>query len=182
LTTRRAVARPPTMPSLKMYLTDNDNSKDRQVEMNELLNRRLAAAVDLHLQLKQANWNVKDPSFSGLPELFGKVARSVESYVDMIAGRIVVLGGVAKGTLRDAAKCSILVEPSLKNADSPAQPAAVVLALATFGRDARHTITDATKLGDTVTADLFREIARGISQWLAYIEAHTQGPKQRDSL
>jgi len=170
------------MPSLKTYLIDNDTSKDRRVEMNELLNRRLASAVDLHLQLKQAHWNVKGPSFIGLHELFGKVANSVESYVDLIAARIVQLGGIAEGTLRVTVKRSELDEYPLDIADGMAHVVAVILALATFGRDARHTITDARKLGDIITADLFNEISRGVGQWLSYIEAHTQGTKERDIL
>lgn len=160
-----------------MHLTEKDTAMDRRAEMNELMNRRLAAAVDLHLQLKQAHWNMKGPGFTGLPELFGKVARSVESYVDMIAGRVVQLGGIAEGTLRVTAKRSELDEYPLNILDSVAHVEAVLLALATFGRDARHTVTDARKLGDPVTADLFNEISRGIDQWLLYIEAHTQGPK-----
>lgn len=160
-----------------MYLTEKDTSQDRRAEMYELMNRRLASAVDLHLQLKQVHWNVKGPSFIGLPELFGKVVRSVESYVDMIAARIVQLGGLAEGTLRVTAKRSELDEYPLGIADGRAHVEAVVLALATFGRDARHTITDAVKLGDPVTAGLFNEISRGIEQWLSYIGAHTQRPK-----
>jgi starvation-inducible DNA-binding protein len=165
-----------------MYLTEKDTSQDRRVEMNELLNRRLASAVDLHLQLKQACWNVKGPSFIGLHELLGQVARSVESYVDMIAGRIVQLCGLAEGTLPIVAKRSELDEYPLDVWDSVAHVEAVVLALATFGRDARHTVTDARRLGDPGTADLFNEISRGIGQWVAYIEAHTQGSRERGIL
>jgi len=165
-----------------MQHSEKDTTLDRRAEMNDLMNRQLAAALDLHLQLKQAHWNMKESSFIGLHELFGKVARSVESYVDMIAGRIVRLGGIAKGTLHGSVKRRLLDESLHKIADSPAQVAAVVLALSTFGRDAHQTVTEATKLGDTVSADLFNEISRGIGQWLSYIEAHTQGPKQRGSL
>ena len=62
----------------KMYETENDISKDRRTQLNELMNQRLASAVDLQLQMKQAHWNVKGPSFIGLHELFDKVAEAVE--------------------------------------------------------------------------------------------------------
>ncbi len=58
------------------------------------MNGRLAAAVDLQMQMKQTHWNVKGPGFIGLHELFDKVAEAVEGYVDQIAERIVQLGGV----------------------------------------------------------------------------------------
>jgi len=87
----------------QMYETENDISKDLRTQLRALLNQRLASAVDLQKQMKQAHWNVKGPSFIGLHELFDKVAEAVEGYVDQIAERIVQLGGVAEGTMRMAA-------------------------------------------------------------------------------
>ena len=86
-----------------MYETENDISEKRRSELNALMNQRLASAVDLQTQMKQAHWNVKGPSFIGLHELFDQVDEAVESYVDMIAERIVQLGGVAEGTVRVSA-------------------------------------------------------------------------------
>jgi starvation-inducible DNA-binding protein len=80
----------------KMYETENDISKERRSALNALMNQRLASAVDLQLQMKQAHWNVKGPSFIGLHELFDKVDEAVETYVDKIAERIVQLGGIAR--------------------------------------------------------------------------------------
>ena len=87
----------------KMYETENDISLQRRTQLNAMMNQRLASAVDLQSQMKQAHWNVKGPSFIGLHELFDKVAEAVEDYVDQIAERIVQLGGVAEGTVRMAA-------------------------------------------------------------------------------
>ena len=47
----------------------------------------------MQTQCKQAHWNVKGPSFIGLHKLFDDVNEDVESYVDLIAERIVQLGG-----------------------------------------------------------------------------------------
>src|SRR5271154_6362597 len=84
----------------KMYETENDLPENRRSELNLLMNQRLAGAVDLQMQMKQAHWNVKGPSFIGLHELFDKVGEAVESYADMIAERIVQLGSIAEGTVR----------------------------------------------------------------------------------
>jgi starvation-inducible DNA-binding protein len=83
-----------------MYETENNISVKRRSELNALMNQRLASAVDLQMQMKQAHWNVKGPSFIGLHELFDKVDEAVESYVDMIVERIVQLGDIADGTVR----------------------------------------------------------------------------------
>src|SRR2546422_5718209 len=79
-----------------MYETENDISAERRSELNALMNQRLADAVDLQMQIKQAHWNVKGPHFIGLHELFDQIDEAVEGYVDLIAERIVQLGGIAE--------------------------------------------------------------------------------------
>lgn len=157
-----------------MYDTENDISLQRRTELNTLMNQRLADAVDLQMQMKQAHWNVKGPSFIGLHELFDKVGEAVESYVDMIAERIVQLGGVAEGTVRMSAGRSRLAEYPLAIAAGMGHVEAVARALSTFGQAARSTINEADELGDADTADLFTEISRGIDKWLWFVEAHSQ--------
>ena len=161
----------------KMYETENDISKERRTELNALLNLRLASAVDLQLQMKQAHWNVKGPSFIGLHELFDKVAEAVEDYVDQIAERIVQLGGVAEGTLRMAAARTQLTEYSPEISEGMEHVEFVARALSTFGQQARATIDEANALDDADTADLFTEVSRGIDKWLWFVEAHSQAAK-----
>ena len=160
-----------------MYETENDLPENRRSELNLLMNQRLADAVDLQLQMKQAHWNVKGPSFIGLHELFDKVDEAVESYVDMIAERIVQLGGIAEGTVRVSAARSRLAEYPLDIGDGMAHVEAVARALSTFGHEARATISAADELDDADSADLFTEISRGIDKWLWFVEAHSQATK-----
>ena len=161
----------------KMYETENDIPKERRLELNALMNQRLADAVDLQMQMKQAHWNVKGPHFIGLHELFDQIDEAVESYVDLIAERIVQLGGIAEGTVRMAAERSRLEEYPLIIADGQAHVEAVSKALSTFGHEARKTIAQADELEDADTADIFTEISRGIDKWLWFVEAHSQATK-----
>ena len=163
--------------SAKMYETENDISLKQRTEMNRLMNQRLADAVDLQMQMKQAHWNVKGPSFIGLHELFDKVDEAVEAYVDMIAERIVQLGGIAEGTVRVSAARSRLAEYPLSIADGLSHVEAVARALSTFGYEVRNTIGEAEDLDDADTADLFTEVSRGIDKWLWFVEAHSQATK-----
>jgi len=165
------------MGAPRMYETENDISREHRMELNTLMNQRLASAVDLQMQMKQAHWNVKGPSFIGLHELFDKVAEAVEAYVDQIAERIVQLGGVAEGTVRMAASRTRLVEYSTEISDGMAHVEGVARALSTFGEEARNTIDKADELEDADTADLFVEISRGIDKWLWFVEAHSQASK-----
>ncbi len=167
--------KPPPQP--KMYETENDISQNRRVEISALLNQRLADAVDLQTQMKQAHWNVKGPHFIGLHELFDKIDEAVEAYVDLIAERIVQLGGIAEGTARIAAGRSRLEEYPLAIADGSAHVEAVSKALSTFGHEARNSIDQADELGDADTSDLFTEVSRGMDKWLWFVEAHSQAAK-----
>src|SRR6476469_2328402 len=116
-----------------MYATKNDLPEHIRTKLVELLNARLADAIDLQTQTKQAHWNVKGPNFIALHELFDKINEDVENYVDDIAARAVQLGGVAEGTARIVAKRSSLHEYPAKAVDGRSQVEALSSALAAFG-------------------------------------------------
>ena len=160
-----------------MFNTKNDLSEAVRVKVVELLNARLADAIDLQTQTKQAHWNVKGPNFIALHELFDKVNEDVEDYVDDIAERAVQLGGVAEGTARMAAKRSSLNEYPANAVDGRSHVEALSSALAAFGKSARKGIDQANEFNDSDTADLFTEISRGIDKWLWFVEAHLQAER-----
>ena len=160
-----------------MFKTKNDLSEATRAKAIELLNARLADAIDLQTQTKQAHWNVKGPHFIGLHELFDKVNEDVEDYVDDIAERAVQLGGVAEGTARMAAKRSTLSEYPASAVDGRSHVEALSSALAAFGAAARKAIDQSDDLGDLDTADLFTEVSRGIDKWLWFVEAPLQAKR-----
>jgi starvation-inducible DNA-binding protein len=63
-------------------MTHNTLSENIRAQAAELLNRHLAAAIDLHGQIKQAHWNLRGPTFIAIHELFDKVAIDAEAYSD----------------------------------------------------------------------------------------------------
>jgi starvation-inducible DNA-binding protein len=160
-----------------MFKTKNDLSEAIRTKVAQLLNGRLADAIDLQTQSKQAHWNVKGPHFSALHELFDKINEDVEEYVDEIAERTVQLGGVAEGTARMVASRSTLSEYPANTMDGRSHVEALTSALAAFGEAARKAIDEANEIGDLDTADLFTEISRGIDKWLWFVEAHLQAER-----
>jgi starvation-inducible DNA-binding protein len=148
--------------------------EEQQSKLIELLNRRLADAIDLQLQSRQAYWNVKGPHFMALRELFDKVAQGVEEYADLIAEHIVQLGGMAEGTAHAVARRSSLDEYRLSTADGNGQIDALTATLASFGKHARYASEQAAELKDVDTSDIFTEIARGIDKWLWFVETSQQ--------
>jgi starvation-inducible DNA-binding protein len=157
-----------------MFETSNDLAPATRRSAIELLNEHLADAIDLQLQAKQAHWNIKGPNFTGLHELFERVASQASEYADEMAERAVALGGVARGTLQAVSGQSQLREYPLEVGDWRNHVRAMQDALATFGRGARRAIDEATALNDADTADLFTEISRGVDKSLWMVEAHVQ--------
>ena len=157
-----------------MHSTRNDLPEATRARVIEVLAARLADAIDLQTQTKQAHWNVKGPSFIALHELFDKIATDVTGYVDELAERIVQLGGTTAGTVRQVARASSLPEYPANLVSGRDHADALAAALATFGRGVRHAIDQASELRDADTADLFTEVSRGIDKWLWFVEAHLQ--------
>lgn len=157
-----------------MYTTKNDLAESIRTKVVQLLNARLADAIDLQTQMKQAHWNVKGPNFIALHELFDKINEDVEDYVDVIAERIVQLGDVALGTARSVAQRSQQKEYPLTISSGRDHVEAVANALATFGKAVRAGIDASDELRDKDTADIFTEISRGTDKWLWFVEAHLQ--------
>jgi starvation-inducible DNA-binding protein len=154
-----------------MQSTHNTLSENIRAQSIELLHKHLAAAIDLHAQVKQAHWNVRGPSFIAIHELFDKVSGEVENYSDLLAERAGGLGGTAHGTVQVAAERSFLV-PYPLGADEQEHVFAISGTLAAFGQSAREAIHQATTFGDADTADLFTVISRGIDHQLWLVESH----------
>jgi starvation-inducible DNA-binding protein len=157
-----------------MYRTANTLPEQIRSRSVELLNRHLAAAIDLHAQIKQAHWNVRGPTFIAIHELFDKVADIIEEYSDKIAERAGTLGGTAEGTVQTAAQRSLLEPYRLGVAEAAAHIEAVTAALASFGESVRNAIDESDQFGDIDTSDLFTEVSRGIDYQLWLVESHRQ--------
>ena len=121
---RRCIAIPAKgeVPCIEPPIPSPEQMRSRSVT---LLNRHLAAAIDLHAQVEQAHWNVRGPTFIVIHELFDKIADVIEEYSDKIAERAGTLGGTAEGTVQPAAQRSFLHPCRLRVADAAAHIAAV---------------------------------------------------------
>ncbi len=165
-------SRAPAAP--KLYATKNDLPEKARVEVIGLLNQRLAEAIDLQTQCKQAHWNVKGPAFIALHKLFDDVNEDVEEYVDLIAERVVQLGGIAEGTVGAVEERSTLPDYPLALSNGGEHVAALSDALGAFGRTIRIGIEEMNELEDAGSADTLTEISRGVDKWLWFVEAHQQ--------
>jgi starvation-inducible DNA-binding protein len=159
----------------QLFPTKNELSPSTRAQVCDLLNRRLADCIDLQTQCKQAHWNVKGPTFIALHKLFDEVNEDVEEYVDLLAERIVQLGGVAEGTARMVAARSSLDEYPSQLSTGDEHVDALSSALAQFGKSTRAAVDEVDQLDDPATVDILTEITRGTDKWLWFVEAHQQG-------
>jgi starvation-inducible DNA-binding protein len=155
-----------------MFNTRNDLPQATRTRAIELLNARLADALDLGTQIKHAHWNVKGANFIALHELFDKIAESVEDQVDTIAERVTALGGMARGTLVAVSRATSLKPYPEDISAGLAHVEALSSVVADFGGKIRAAIDAAAKLGDADTSDLFTGISRETDQSLWFLEAH----------
>jgi starvation-inducible DNA-binding protein len=160
-----------------MHSTRNDLTPKARAKLTTLLNARLADALDLQMQAKQAHWNVKGPQFIALHELFDKLAAEIDVHVDDMAERITALGGIAEGTVQAVAGRSKLDAYPLDIAEGRAHLDALAAAYARFAKSVRKAIDEADKAGDADTSDLFTGVSRSADKGLWLLEAHLQADR-----
>ena len=138
----------------------------------QLLQQTLACTVDLRSHVKQACWNVKGHDFGSLHALFATMAIDLEAYTDLVAERLVVLGGVARGTARTAATQSTLPEYPVALLEGQAHMRALAERFAPYATALRDDITLAADVEDAGSAAVYTDISRGVDKQLWFLEAH----------
>lgn len=146
-----------------------------RTQIVELINHQLADLIDLLFQTKQAHWNVKGPNFIALHQLFDDFADRLAGQIDEVAERATAMGGIAHGTIRQAAKHSRLPEYPSDAINGEQHLKALAERFALVAESTRKAIDEATKLEDAGTADLFTGISRQLDKDLWFIESHLQG-------
>jgi starvation-inducible DNA-binding protein len=158
----------------KLFPTRNDLPAEARNVVIDLLNATLADLADLSAQTKYAHWNVKGQLFIALHELFDKLYNELNAPMDDVAERITALGGVAKGTVRQAAAGSRLNEFPADVFDGRATTAVLADRYASVAKSTRLAIDRTASLGDADTADLLTGLSRQLDKALWFLEAHGQ--------
>ena len=159
------------MPS---HATRNDLKSNVKKSSIELLNARLADAIDLALITKQAHWNIKGPHFIAIHEMLDGFRTELDNHVDTIAERAVQLGGTAFGTSQVVAAESKLPPYPTDIYKTKDHLAALIDHYAAMAKSARAAIDEASEAGDADTADIFTAYSRALDKSLWFLEAHIQ--------
>lgn len=151
-----------------------DLQSNTKSAMIDLLNARLAEAIDLALITKQAHWNLKGLQFIAVHELLDTFRTQIDGHVDIVAERVAQLDGIALGTTQDVAKATKLKPYPNDIRKVPDHLQALAERFAQTGKLVRDAIDTADEAGDADTADIFTAFSRDLDKDLWFIKSHLE--------
>ena len=157
---------------MKLLKTRNDLKSQTKITVAALLNARLADAIDLALMTKQAHWNLRGRQFIAVHEMLDGFRTGIDGHADVLAERIVQLGGVAFGTTQAVAQSSKLKAYPADLVSVEDHVAALAERYGNLANAARAAIDASGEAGDANTADIFTAFSRSLDTALWFLEAH----------
>src|SRR6516225_8894809 len=120
-------------------------------ESVENLNQLLADTMTLRDLYKKHHWQVSGPTFYQLHLLFDKHFNEQSELVDLIAERIMVLGGVSVAMSADVAEMTLIPRPPRGREEVPVQVSRLLHAHEIVLEEARTMARKAADAGDDGT-------------------------------
>jgi starvation-inducible DNA-binding protein len=157
---------------MKLNNTLNDLKSNTRTSVSAILNARLADAIDLALMAKQAHWNLRGRQFIAVHEMLDGFRTEIDGHVDILAERIVQLGGVALGTTQAVAEGSKLKAYPTDLISVDDHVAALAERYGDLANATRAAIDTAAEAGDAGTADILTAFSRSLDKTLWFLEAH----------
>ena len=149
-----------------------DNAKETSINTLQAI---LIDTLDLYNVTRQAHWNLKGSNFIGVHTMLEGFYNQLNEFTDLLAERIVLIGGVADGTSQTLASTTRLAPYQNDLLDSMAHLDALGERYAQVAKATRAGIDETDEAGDADTADLLTEISRAIDKDLWMIDAHLHG-------
>jgi starvation-inducible DNA-binding protein len=129
-------------------------AEDTRRESAANLNQVLADTMTLRDLYKKHHWQVSGPTFYQLHLLFDKHFNEQNELVDLIAERIMMLGGVSIAMAADVAETTVIPRPPKGREEVPVQISRLLQAHEIVLKEARAMAKKAAEEGDDGTNDL----------------------------
>src|SRR5947209_1654829 len=137
------------------------------------LNQLLADTVTLRDLYKKHHWQVSGPTFYQLHLLFDKHFDEQNELVDLIAERIMTLGGISIAMSADVAEMTMVPRPPKGREEVPVQVSRLLQAHEIVLKEARAMARQAAQEGDDGTNDLIvSNIIRTNEMQTWFVAAH----------
>ncbi|MEX2615958.1 MAG: ferritin-like domain-containing protein [Alphaproteobacteria bacterium] len=137
-----------------------------------LLKLYLVSVSNLHVQVKQAHWNVKNLGSEPLNIMFGKIAAEIAFLANRIEEYAIGFGIANTPRDADVTRRHFLNLHPRGISDAQYFAFAIYGALAVFSQSMRHASGHALEFGDPETANLFAEVSGAIEDLTRILEAH----------
>jgi starvation-inducible DNA-binding protein len=128
--------------------------EDARRESAENLNQLLADTITLRDLYKKHHWQVSGPTFYQLHLLFDKHFGEQNDVVDLIAERVMMVGGVSLAMAADVAETTMIPRPPKGREEAPVQISRLLHAHEIVLKEARTMARRAADQGDDGTNDL----------------------------
>src|SRR5436189_3495399 len=154
-----------------------DTCRESAVNLNQLL----ADTMTLRDLYKKHHWQVSGPTFYQLHLLFDKHFSEQSELVDLIAERIMMLGGVSIAMSADVAEMSLVPRPPKGREEVPVQISRLLHAHEIVLKEARTMARQAADEGDDGTNDvLVSNVIRTNEMHVWFVAEHVvDGPLVR---
>ena len=160
-----------TLKSLPIALEDNARSQSVAV-----LNQVLADTMTIRDLYKKHHWQMSGATFYQLHLLLDKHYEEQAALVDLIAERIMALGGISIAMAHDVAEATTIPRPPKGREDVPTQLARLLEAHEIILRQAHEGADQADESGDDGTNDLLvSNVIRTNEPQVWFIAEHLAG-------
>ncbi len=154
-----------------MEIQLNPELRYRQRTGTGLLQARLVDALALTVRAKQVKWSLSESKFSGMRNILAVIQNDASTSSEAISKRIVNLGGQAYSSAVMDATTSSLKKSCKAINDEDDLIEELANELLEFGIALRDGSSEARKIGDLVTSELFIAILKNLEKSLILVEA-----------
>lgn len=140
-------------------------------KLTPILNKQVANCAVLFMKLHNYHWFVKGSDFFTLHTKFEDLYNEVKNHMDVLAERLLSIGGQPIGDLRTCLQQTSIKEAST-GIDATAMVQDVIHDLQLIIGELQQGIKNSDELGDQVTSDLFVNMCGSFEKHIWMLNAH----------